>query len=60
LKPLYTPEEFRDRMILISMDENTWYDDEHMAADNLMTELLKSLGYREGCQVFEDMEKEYS
>ena len=55
-----TPEEFADRMRQIA--EDTWNDAEgrHAMADELMCELLEALGYEEGIEIFDDMEKWYS
>ena len=55
-----TPEEFADRMRQIA--EDLWNDTEgrHAMADELMCELLEAMGYEEGIEIFDDMEKWYS
>lgn len=54
-----SPDDFFFRMIGICQ----YYKDEeqrHAEADGLMCELLKSLGYEKGVQVFDDMDKWYA
>jgi len=53
-----TKEEFRDRMqkIFESKDKE-W---RHAEADDLMCELLESLGYEEGTSVFRKADKWYA
>jgi hypothetical protein len=54
-----SPDDFFERMVGIDQ----YYKDEeqkHAAADELMCELLKSLGYEKGVQVFDDMDKWYA
>lgn len=55
-----TPEEFKERMkkICESSDYNT--EDRHVFADDLMCELLRSLGYGDGVEIFEAAPKWYS
>ena len=67
-----TPEEFAQKMQEITdaeekvvsaigiafMYHNTEYA--HKIADNLMGTLLKSLGYGDGIEIFEEMEKWYA
>lgn len=59
-----TPEEFTERMRNVHL-ERSWaqypntYDD-HMEADKLMCQLLREMGFGEGVEVFEKMEKNYS
>lgn len=52
-----TPEEFAERMkeLLKMRDEGN----RHVAADELIVELLTSLGYSEGCDIFNSMLKYY-
>lgn len=59
MKPLYTPEEFADAMRFLRM--NTSDEEEcHMSMDGLMTNLLISLGYEEGVEIFIDAPKFYA
>ena len=60
MNPIMSPEEFADRMRQIA--EGTWNDTEgrHEMADELMCELLEAMGYEEGIEIFDDMEKWYS
>lgn len=57
-----TPAEFARRMYAIEDEHPDLRDEEldHIAADALMVEVLRSLGYGEGCDVFEKMPKCYS
>ena len=60
-----TKEEFANRMkIIADVDDKlgyTWDEESaHIEADDLIIELLKSLGYEEGAQIFDDMPKWYS
>lgn len=57
---ILTPEEFAERMRKIP-EINGAFDHEanHIDADTLICDLLKSLGYREGVQIFKKMEKYY-
>ena len=58
-----TPEEFAERMKRIREDDDNIYLDwegSHIAADNLICELLRELGYQKGVEIFEDMPKWYS
>lgn len=52
------PEEFAEKMREAARTTNTEWA--HQAADDLMCELLRSLGYEEGVKVFEEMEKWYA
>ena len=56
--PTLTPEEFAEKMAGIA--ENGDEERKHVAADSIMCELLKSLGFGEGVGIFEDMDKWYS
>ena len=53
-----TPKEFADAMKKIADNGDTEYD--HMDADDLMIEVLTSLGYGEGAEIFDCMDKWYS
>lgn len=55
-----TKEEFAIRMNEIANNENWDEEYTHIKADDLIIELLKSLGYDEGAQIFDDMPKWYS
>lgn len=48
-----TPEEFARRMREIAADEDQ--ESRHVNADVLMEEVLRSLGYGEGCDVYHNM-----
>jgi hypothetical protein len=52
-----TPEEFKERMEKCRSED---IEAGHGYADDLMCELLRSLGYGEGIEVFENMEKWYA
>ena len=66
-RPL-TPEEFAKSMKDISdklanpPKDNPYYDEEdtHMEMDDLMLDLLRSLGYGDGVDIFENTDKWYS
>lgn len=58
--PDYTPKEFFAEMQKISADKSTDEEGRHSWADDLMCELLTSLGYGEGVKVFEEMDKWYA
>jgi hypothetical protein len=54
-----TPEEFATKMKQISL----MYDDyeyTHRAADRLLIDTLRALGYNEGCDVFDSIHKWYA
>lgn len=53
-----TPEEFEQRMIEISMMDDT--QDRHEYGDSLMQEVLTQLGYGSGADVFEEFDKWYA
>ena len=61
-----TPEEFAKKMKKISDNlkyQNDAYHDEevaHMQMDDLMSDLLRQLGYGEGIDIFENTNKWYS
>lgn len=54
-----TPEEFAERMRAAARSKGD-AEDHHMLADELMVELLRSLGYGEGCDIFEEMPRWYA
>lgn len=54
-----SPDDFFERMVGIDQ----FYKDEeqkHAVADELMCEVLRSLGYEKGIQVFDNMDKWYA
>ena len=56
------PKEFADKMKELS-ERNTGSSDicfNHMDMDDLMCEVLKSLGYNEGVEIFENTHKWYA
>lgn len=59
-----TPEEFYEKMSNFRQQLNGVYlydnEDFHIDADDLMCELLTSLGYGDGIKVFQDTPKWYS
>ena len=59
-KPLYTPEEFREIMLNMGY---LYVDDvefRHIRMDDLMCELLESLGYGEGVKIFKGSRRHYA
>lgn len=60
---IMTPEEFAKRMAnIFGYTSKAFYDQEgaHIDADDLMLELLRSLGYDEGCDIFDRSPKWYA
>lgn len=59
-----TPEEFKQAMADAHKKywETKWLDEEygHIAMDEIMCDLLKSLGYGEGIDIFENTPKWYA
>jgi len=55
-----TPEEFKIKMQEIRDDAAGDIESDHGEADNLMCEVLSSLGYDEGVQIYRRLEKWYS
>lgn len=53
-----TPKEFAEKMQSIVDEKNTELG--HIEMDDLMCELLKSLGYEEGVEIFDNALKWYS
>ena len=53
-----SPKEFSEKMQTIAEVRDP--EEGHSKMDDLMCELLKSLGYGEGVEIFEDVEKWYS
>lgn len=59
-EPRMTPYEFKDSMWRIRIDPHGTPEDKHIEADDLMCELLTKLGYGNGVEEFEKMERWYS
>lgn len=59
MKPLYTPEEFADAMRFLNVNVE-FTEDRHIDMDDLMCQLLISLGYEEGVEIFRDAKKWYA
>lgn len=57
-----SPEEFKERMILIIYSGKTADDTElrHVAMDNLMCEALINLGYEAGVELFKSTSRWYA
>ncbi len=56
-----TPEQFRDRMKeIFAAGARGDREGQHMDADDLMCELLESLGYKEGVEIFRQADKWYA
>lgn len=53
-----TPEQFAAAMSQAAKDRDT--ESAHATADDIMCELLRELGYEEGVEIFEQMEKWYA
>ena len=53
-----TKEEFRNKMQAIADKRDI--EEGHIEADDLMCELLKGLGYGEGVDIFEGMDRWYA
>lgn len=53
-----TKEEFKNKMQAIADKRDT--EGGHIEADDLMCELLKGLGYGEGVEIFEGMDRWYA
>lgn len=53
-----SPEEFYEKISEIAKDYDI--EDGHYAMDNLMCDVLKSLGYKKGIEIFESMERWYA
>jgi hypothetical protein len=57
-----TPIEFREKMEAVSQrvsDGNCYIEDVHIEADNLLCELLVSLGYDEGVKFFNRIQNQF-
>ena len=52
-----SPKVFKESMEIIASDDTEF---KHVNADELMCELLTSLGYGEGVEIFKNMDKWYS
>lgn len=57
---IVSPMEFKARMSEIELDENGSPETNHIAADELMTTTLRSLGYSDGIDIFDRLEIWYS
>jgi hypothetical protein len=58
-----TPEQFRDEMAsILKADQERGADHEetHLAADHVMCELLRELGYGDGVDCYEQMKRWYA
>lgn len=56
-----TPAEFKERMQkLAPREERIPSYNDYMDADLLLLECLRSLGYGEGCDIYEQIEKWYA
>ncbi len=55
-----TPAEFKAAMQKIRDDDNGDTEVNHCAADGLLLRVLYSLGYGDGCDIFEEMERWYA
>ena len=56
-KEAMSPEDFKTEMIRIVWDEYTDLGSQHAKADELMCKLLTSLGYEDGIEVYEQLER---
>lgn len=57
-KPCMTPEDFTAKMEEIS--NNMDKEERHIDADILMCDILRSLGYEKGVEIFRSMDKWYA
>lgn len=55
-----TPAEFKERMQKIKDVAGNDKEADHGNADDLLIECLRSLGYGEGCDIYEQIEKWYA
>lgn len=55
-----TPDEFLQKMQEIKQNHFDDVEIMHVCADDLLCEVLSSLGYEKGVEVFDDMEKWYA
>lgn len=55
---IISKEEFRERMEFIN--ELIDIEEKHRAADGLMSDCLRALGYKEGIKIFLEMDKWYA
>lgn len=58
--PRLTPEQFKEKVIVLLDDDNYCPEVLHRGVDGLMTDLLKQMGYEEGVQLFLDADIWYS
>lgn len=54
---MMTPQEFAAEMSLISIKDGWDIERMHMEADELLITLLRQMGYTEGCDIYEKMER---
>ena len=57
-KAIMTPEAFATAMLVVKEDNDM--EERHQRADALLCEVLRSLGYGEGVEVFESLSKWYA
>lgn len=57
---MMTPEEFKNKMELVNEEYNNDNEEKHVHMDNLMCDLLSSIGYEEGIDIFIDADKWYA
>lgn len=55
-----TPAEFKELMQKIMIESGYDKEADHENADDLLIECLRSLGYGEGCDIYEQIEKWYA
>jgi hypothetical protein len=55
-----TPEEFKDKMKEIYNNDGGDHERSHSVADDLMCEVLSSLGYDDGVQIYAKLERWYA
>ena len=55
-----TPKEFAEEMEHIKNEYGFDKEMAHSCADDLMCEILRSLGYKEGVKIFDSMDKWYA
>ena len=55
-----SPEDFKNKMQEIVKMENKDFEEAHIKADKLMSDLLSSLGYTDGIKIYLDLDKYYA
>ena len=60
MKKALSPDEFFKEMKAIAESEKWWVEDRRGAADALMEDQLRALGFEKGVKVFKKMEKWYA